>query len=251
MIEIKDFKRLLEPDIKALLLNYLRNKKIIDENSIIMNELTVGNFSRRVDLAIYSDGKLIAFEIKSEADTLTRLDGQLDKYLEYFDKVVVVSDTKFISMLSSSLPKNVGLWEVSDSKIKVKQRGKLQSKIDNSKLIDMMDLVDLYKLSTKLKIKTDRDRASLEKSLKQVSNKRLRQGVHASLSRKFVDVTRSFIEETNNREVLKDDLKILSRFNLHREKIKLERKRSKAFWDDIDQHVADLNLFAKASIYSG
>ncbi|NOH84668.1 sce7726 family protein [Vibrio sp. 03-59-1] len=251
MAENKELKRLLEPDVKALTLNYLRDKRIIAEDSIIMNELTVGNFARRVDLAIYSNGKLVAFEIKSEADTLARLNGQLDKYLEYFDKVIVVSDTKFIPTLTNSLPKNVGLWEVNSSKIIVKQRGKYQCKIDNSKLISMMDVVDLSKLSTKLNIQSERNRSSLEDSLKRVSNKNLRSGVHASLSRKFLGVTHSFIEETKDRAISKDDLKILSRFSTHREKMKSEQNKSRVFWDNIEQHIADLSQFVKASTQSG
>lgn len=123
--------RLLEADIKALTLNYLRDKNIIDGNSIIMNELTIGDFSRRVDLAIFNKGKLIAFEIKSEADSLFRLNGQLDKYLEYFDKVIVVSDTKFVPSLLESLPNKIGLWEVEKSKIKIKKKVNCNEKLKN------------------------------------------------------------------------------------------------------------------------
>ncbi|MFA0426643.1 sce7726 family protein [Vibrio sp. 10N.222.51.C5] len=242
---MKEKLRFLEPDIKALTLNYLRDRSIIDENSIIMSELTVGDFSRRVDLAIYNQGKLLAFEIKSEADSLNRLSGQVDKYLEYFDKVVVVSDKKFTSMLTNSLPKNVGLWEVNNSKIKVKQRGQLQRKIDSSKLIDMMDLIDLHKLSSKLEFKTEKDRGSVEKSLGSVSNKILRQGVEATLRRKFSTVTHTFMTATTNREVEREDIKILSRFGEHRDKKELEKKQSREFWDNIEQHAAAFKKFAE------
>ncbi|WP_432460230.1 sce7726 family protein [Agarivorans sp. QJM3NY_25] len=244
---MKDKFRFLEPDIKALTLNFLRNKNIIDENSIIMSELTVGDFSRRVDLAIYSQGKLIAFEVKSEADSLVRLSGQVDKYLEYFDKVIVVSDTKFIPMLSGSLPDNVGLWEVDKTKIKIRHRGQLQRKIENSKLLDMMDLVDLQKLSSKLKLTKVKDRDAIERALISVSNKALRQGVEATLNRKFLNVTRSFMLATKNREVEKSDIKILSRFSERREKIRLEQSQNRAFWDNVEQHAADFKRFAEAS----
>ncbi|MEF1284872.1 sce7726 family protein [Vibrio sp. M250220] len=247
---MKETFRFLEPDIKALTLNYLRDRNIIDENSIIMSELTIGDFSRRVDLAIFNQGKLLAFEIKSEADSLNRLSGQVNKYLEYFDKVTVVSDQKFVSMLEDSLPGNVGLWEVSKSKIKVKQRGRLQQKIDNNKLIDMMDSIDLHRLSSKLELKTKKDRKSIEKALESVPNKVLRQGVEAALRRKFSKVTQSFMNATNNREVEKEDIKMLSRFSEHRERVRLEQSQSRAFWDNIEQHVADFQQFAEASAYS-
>ncbi|HDM8070275.1 sce7726 family protein [Vibrio harveyi] len=244
---MKEKFRFLEPDIKALTLNYLRDRGIIDENSIIMSELTVGNFARRVDLAIYNQGKLLAFEIKSEADSLSRLSGQIDKYLEYFDKVIVVSDKKFTALLTENLPKNVALWEVNNSKIKVKQRGQLQRKIESAKLIDMMDLTDLNKLSSKLEIKTESERKIIEKSLDSLSNKALRQGVETTLRRKFSNVTKAFMKATVNREVVREDIKILSRFGEHRERIKLEKKQSRAFWDNIEQHAADFKKFAETS----
>ncbi|EIA1588306.1 sce7726 family protein [Vibrio parahaemolyticus] len=247
---MKEKSRLLEADIKALTLTYLRDKNIIDENSIIMNELTVGNFSRRVDLAVCSQGKLLAFEIKSEADSLCRLAGQLDKYLEYFDKVVVVSDTKFISSLTESLPTKIGLWEVANAKIKVKQKGQLQRKIDNSKLIDMMDLSDLRKLSSRLNLKMGKDKESIETSLELLSNKVLRQEVKATLSRKYLEVTKSFMDLTRSRKVESEDIKILSRYGKYREKIKIEQSKSKAFWDNIEQHAADFKSFAEASAFS-
>ncbi|MBY8171933.1 sce7726 family protein [Vibrio fluvialis] len=242
--------RLLEADIKALTLNYLRDKNIIDDNSIIMNELTIGDFSRRVDLAIFSKGKLIAFEIKSEADSLFRLNGQLDKYLEYFDKVIVVSDTKFVPSLLESLPNKIGLWEVEKSKIKIKKKGQLQRKIEKSKLIELMDLSDLRKLSFKFHGKKEKDIDTIETSLELLSDQILRQEVKATLSRKYLDVTKSFMDLTRSRKVEKEDIKILSRYGKHREKIKLENNKRKSFWENIEKHADDFKKFAEASVFS-
>lgn len=241
--------RLLEADIKALTLNYLRDKKMIDDNSIIMNELTVGDFSRRVDLATFSKGKLIAFEIKSEADSLFRLNGQLDKYLEYFDKVIVVSDTKFIPSLSESLPNKIGLWEVKNSKIKIKKKGQLQHKIEKSKLIELMDISDLRKLSSKFYGKKEKDIDTIETSLELLSNHILRQEVKATLSRKYLDVTKSFMDLTRSRKVEKEDIKILSRYGKYREKIKRKNNKRKVFWENIEKHADDFKKFVDASVF--
>jgi len=241
--------KFLEPDIKALALNYLRSKNLINDNSIIMNEFTIGSFSRRVDLVIYSDNKLIAFEIKSEADSLYRLNGQIDKYLEYFDKVIVISDSKFTSTIMTLLPESVGIWEVNCLKIKVIKRGKTKNKINNESLISMMDVTDLSKLSTKLKIKCDKNRSSLEQSLITVSNNTLREAVYLSLSRKFSKVTNSFLGETRNREISKSDLKLLSRFNIKREIMNEKINKNKVFWGNIEQHIENIERFADTSTY--
>ena len=238
-----DLIRFLEPDIKALTLSYLRDKEVIDNNSIIINEFTVGGFSRRVDLVIFTKGKLIAFEIKSEADSLTRLNGQINTYLEYFDKVIVVADKKFTSKIQENSPKNVGLWEVSSTKIKIKNRGKTKKKVTNARLIDMMDVVDLSKLASKLKLRVDKQRSYLVKSLLSVSNKQLRLGVEAALTRKYKNASAAFLKTTKSRKILKEDLTVLSRFKLHRDYQKQKIKQNKIFWSNIDDHVTALTKF--------
>jgi hypothetical protein len=251
MHQVEKSGKFLEADIKALTLNYLRDKKIIDQESIIMNELTLGKYIRRVDLAIFIKGKLVAFEIKSEADSLYRLDGQIDTYLEYFDKVIVVSDSKFIPKLINNLPEQVGIWEVSSSNIDVQVKGRLQNKIDKTKLIDYMDVVDLIKLSSKLSISTDKDRVSLENSLINASNKALRNGVELSLKRKFKENNLIFLEQTKNKIISKNDLKLLSRFNTQREKVKLEVEQRDNFWKSIDKHAAELTEFVNSAVHTG
>jgi len=73
--------RLLEPQIKALIINYLRSKNKLNQDTTVINEFTVDGYSRRVDLLVADKKHFIAFEVKSEADSLTRLEGQTQKYL--------------------------------------------------------------------------------------------------------------------------------------------------------------------------
>jgi hypothetical protein len=247
MSTVKELDRMLEADIKALTLNYLRDKGIINQDSIIMNELTIGNYLRRVDLAIFTNCKLIAFEIKSEADSLYRLDGQVDTYLKYFDKVIVISDSKFIPKMVTNLPKSVGLWEINKATIKVKNKGRYKNKIDSRQLIDYMDVVDLVRLTSTLKIRSEKNRSSLESAIANVSNKNLRQEVQVSLNRKFAESNRLFIKETGNKVITTNDLKLLSRFSSQREKNKLEEKQKKEFWSNIDEHIADLTRFVNSA----
>jgi len=240
--------RLLEADIKALVLNKLRGQGLIDPSSIIMSELTVGNFSRRVDLAVYANSRLLGFEIKSEADSLSRVNGQINKYLEYFDKVIVVTDKKFTSKLSETLPEAVGLWELSGPEnLKVIHGGKYQKRIDKSKLIDLMDTVDMAKLATKLSIKSEKNRRELTQSLLNKSYKNLREGVQQSLSRKFHERTKVFIECTEPRSITKEDIKLLSRFSVVREAEKTKTAQAKIFWDNIEQHMHELKKFMESA----
>ncbi len=67
--EVKYF----ESDIKALLIQFLMEKNILSEDAIIINELTVDKYARRADIVLLKKDELHAYEIKSDADSLTRL----------------------------------------------------------------------------------------------------------------------------------------------------------------------------------
>ena len=232
--------RLLESDIKALILNRLKAKKLINSKTLLMNELTIGNFARRVDLAILHEGKLIAFEIKSEADSLTRLNGQLSTYQKYFDKVIVVADTKFIKKLKVLVPDNIGLWEVKKPIIKVIKRGKLNKKIENSNLLDFMDVVDMKKLASQVKIDSNNSRSSLENALLPIPNSTLRKGVLSTIDRKFSLISSNFLAMVGNDCISNNHIRYLSRYHRDRAIQKEEANKARSFWLDFDSHIQHL-----------
>lgn len=96
------------------------------EGAVLVNEMVVGDWSRRADLAVVN-GKLHAFEIKSDLDTLNRLEGQIGTYLLRFDKVTVVTTQKHLTRIKGMTPDNVEIWVISDTEgatgIRVVRRG--------------------------------------------------------------------------------------------------------------------------------
>lgn len=60
-----------------------------------------------------ANGKLAAFEIKSERDTLERLEGQLGTYLRFFEQVTVVCAEKHVEAVKVHAPEAVGIIAVS------------------------------------------------------------------------------------------------------------------------------------------
>jgi len=71
----------------------------------------VDGFSRRADL-VMANGKLAAFEIKSERDSLDRLDGQLQSYLRFFEQVSVVCAERHLPGVLAMAPAEVGVLRV-------------------------------------------------------------------------------------------------------------------------------------------
>lgn len=82
-------------------------------------EMFVDGFSRRADL-VMANGKLAAFEIKSDRDSLSRLDGQLQTYLRFFEQVTVVCAERHLPGVLATAPGEVGV-------LKVAQDGSIRS----------------------------------------------------------------------------------------------------------------------------
>lgn len=102
-----------EVRLKAAIIDRLFDRAHIDDDAVLISEMTVANWSRRADVVL-ANGALWAFEVKSELDSLTRLPGQLDAFTAHFEKVCVVCAPRFEIGARALLPEGVGLWVAED-----------------------------------------------------------------------------------------------------------------------------------------
>ncbi|USV57746.1 sce7726 family protein [Aeromonas encheleia] len=205
--EVKYF----ESDIKALLIQFLMEKNILSEDSIIINELTVDNYARRADIVLLKKNELHAYEIKSDADSLVRLDGQISKYLEYFDKVTVVVTRKHTEKALLVSPAQVGVIELSKDKFKIIRRGKKITNKRKDSFISLMTSVELRTLASKVGLATTSyKRKDLEKAMELVTLKQLREHAILCLKKKYSRQFDKFSEETGHRVVKSTDISLLS-----------------------------------------
>jgi hypothetical protein len=72
----------------------------------ILNEFRVGRC--RVDVAIFN-GTATAYEIKSERDSLYRLVGQIETFMRFFARVVVVTGESHLESVLRLTPKEIGV----------------------------------------------------------------------------------------------------------------------------------------------
>ncbi|MCW8336643.1 sce7726 family protein [Vibrio paucivorans] len=233
-----DTPKLLEADIKARLINYLHEKNRISQSSVIISELTVGSFARRVDLVLASPTELVAYEIKSASDNLTRLQGQIDDYLKYFDKVVVVADSKHIESILQTAPKNVGVWELSEKRFTVKRRGVKAKVTDKSYIASFLTTPEITKLTPTIHRTHDRLKRK-ELVLKANSIKALRNEVYAYLQRKFSLTSQKTLEKLENGFMLNtSDIEKLSVYIPERRAIKRKKALKSKLWqtweDELD-----------------
>ncbi|ELO1026043.1 TPA: sce7726 family protein [Pseudomonas aeruginosa] len=145
---------LSEVEIKALVLQeFLRQGRIL-ANSLVFNEMNLAGKVRRLDLAYVTNNEMVAIEIKSERDSLFRLPGQLDEYSKYFDRIVVVAASKFVSQIISMVDSSVEIFEVSQEGLKVCRRGKKVASVKKESYVELMTKREVLILAKMVGIRT-------------------------------------------------------------------------------------------------
>ncbi|CCN50202.1 conserved hypothetical protein [Vibrio nigripulchritudo MADA3029] len=212
MSNFQDKDRLLESELKALTLNYMLEKGFLSVDDVISNEFLLKSSARRADIVISRNDELWAVEVKSEADSLTRLDGQVSAYLDCFDKVIVVSASKHVSHVLQMVPKEVAVWEVRGSRIVVVQRGRKRIQNCTKSLTSMLKLPKLRSLLKKYDFNLEsRKRKHLEQLVTQhISLKCLRKAVLDEFNSKYSLTSKVFFESLNGQRVRSEDLEELS-----------------------------------------
>ncbi len=84
-----------EKKIKATLIDYLLREGR-GSNNIICAEVPFLGGRRWADIVELKENSLVAYEIKSELDSLVNLSDQLADYMDTFNEVYVVLSKKFI-----------------------------------------------------------------------------------------------------------------------------------------------------------
>ena len=105
--------------IKTLLIDKIIKDNKNNDDYIICSEVPFLSGKRWADLVVLTKDSLIAYEIKSELDSLKRLSEQMKDYSKTFDKVYLVLSKKFKKI--PAIPQNVGLLRF-DNEIFFKKR---------------------------------------------------------------------------------------------------------------------------------
>lgn len=216
--------KILEPELKRIVINYLLKKEILQTDDTLINEYVIDKYSRRVDLALIKSKKLFAYEIKSNSDTLLRLHGQVSTYLQYFDKVTVITSPKHTQKALLSTPENVAIWEVNDEGIKIIRTGKIKIISDKYKFLQLMTVTELVKLARENNIFVNlKRRKVLEQNLLYLPTSLIRERALNYLSERYKKNNQRFFSNLNKLQLATtEDLKLL------RTDLNIESKKSKS-----------------------
>lgn len=232
-----------EGDIKAAVIDRLFRAEVL-KDAVLINEMVVANWSRRADLVV-ANGKLHAFEIKSDLDSLRRLEGQLETYLHRFDKVTVVSTPKFIPLIKESADPRVEIWCATEREqgvtITVARRG-TSSNVTSKRILCAYllkgELVSLLAAHRQIS-NVDMPRNELESLAEAISVKSLRTFVLAALKRRYSDTFQLFCksrDECTKPTDLANLSKLKARMSIPLEPLVLSNESStNAAWLDLDK----------------
>lgn len=113
------------------------------QGAAFVSELFIDAFARRADL-VMANGKLSAFEIKSDRDTLDRLDGQLETYMRLFEQVTVVCAERHQAGVEERVPDGVGVWVLAlDGHISVLRKAKTHKQVSHQSWLSFLPVDEL------------------------------------------------------------------------------------------------------------
>lgn len=161
--------RLTANELKTMIASFLLSR---DNNGTIGYEVMYGSSRCVADMVFISKGHSFAIEIKSEFDTTTRLEKQLQEYQSLFDYILIFTAPNHMEAITTILPEYVGLYCISKAGIQKKQREKLNHHVLKSEmLISIPSAAIKHKFSIKGKLTSDEIRSVvMKKSYKSIHN---------------------------------------------------------------------------------
>lgn len=200
-----------EAEMKATLLEHWRNIGKISSSDIIVNEFTFNGLNRRMDLAILKENELIGVEIKSAADTLDRLCGQLEEYKEFFDKIYIFVCEKHQDKCLPLLSAEHELLVLKENKVKTVKRGRknlIKNKLSYIKMMRVNELGQLVKHHNKRR--NLRGRIQLEELALNLPKSHLRKNSFYFLRNRFSSSSLEFWQKLDSKVTI-DNIQSLHR----------------------------------------
>lgn len=167
-------------EIRNNLKKWVSLNKEHDANDVLIDELCIVDKSCRVDL-VHANGKLTGFEVKSEADSLSRWPHQMDAYLRIFDEVWICCHRKHALRAIAESNDVVGVIIVDEyDSMAILKPAKTNKNINGYDLTGLLWRKELDELCIKNSIKI-----SSRELIKEVRH-RVSEAVPLDIIRKFV-----------------------------------------------------------------
>ena len=138
-----------DAEIRPALRSHLLANYAGEGDTVILEEIGICRGQARVDFAVVN-GQLHAYEIKSDLDTLRRLDGQVSFYSRVFDRSTLVVGDRFLTEAVRAVPKWWGVLRFfagpKGLRFKTLRRGRMSPHRDPRSLVELLWLDDAIAL---------------------------------------------------------------------------------------------------------
>lgn len=136
--------------IRKSLLRFLHEKHEKESNLVICEEFGLIYHTCRIDVAVLN-GSMNGYEIKSDADTLDRLEQQADLYSKIFDRMFLVCGARYVQQAQKCIP---GWWGITEArfdkngilKLGTIRRGRKNPSVCIETLLQMLWKVELISI---------------------------------------------------------------------------------------------------------
>jgi hypothetical protein len=158
--------------------------------------------------------RFVAIEVKSNADTLRRLDRQLATYRTYFDDVIVVLAPRHRKRVADALLQGAYVWTVDrDGNLVAEPTPPVPSCTPSALLTDLLTKKELQRWAAKCGLPT--------------GDRHIRAAFASAFRGRFGATSATFWQHVGRRRVQPEDLHLLSRFREQREAVReLEERRA-------------------------
>lgn len=112
--------------------------------SFVVEEMQYADGRRRADLVLH-DGCLRAVEIKSDVDSLSKLDGQIQDYLKIFERVSCLTTEKHLSNVLSIVPPQVGIFCFKNNRVMRVRSAKKNPYLDKYHMLTLIPSKEIDK----------------------------------------------------------------------------------------------------------
>jgi len=139
-----------EMNIRKTLISHIATLKLATKGRIV-EELGLCQGAGRIDVAVIN-GHFIGYEIKSERDTLKRLNSQIINYQKIFDKITLVTTERHAQKAVEAVPESWGILLAIKKRtgihLKAIRRATYNDSIDPTALVQLLwrdEAADLLK----------------------------------------------------------------------------------------------------------
>ncbi len=223
---------LLEAELKIKVIDFCKKSGLLSSDKSLINEFTFENAARRADLVIVGS-EIIAFEIKSELDTLERLSNQAESYLKYCDLVTVVVAEKYLGAARQLLPRQVALWSFNYDEIFTVRKGLKSPKRSKSRYLDLMTVRELRRILTSMGMAKGKiKREELVRSASGLPLALIRREAIRAIRERYAQTTKAFRDHILNHRIEVDHLQLLSPYAIARRQIAEQLEQREKFWSE-------------------